>query len=46
MTNGRERRRFGNSTMWHNLSIAEARTKAGMNYNRGLAQHWVEPVNA
>lgn len=32
--------------VWHNLSIAEARTKAGMNYNRGLAQHWVEPVNA
>ncbi|MDV8079786.1 hypothetical protein R4P47_24780 [Rhodococcus sp. IEGM 1370] len=30
----------------HNLNIAESRTKAGMKYNRGLAQHWVEPVNA
>lgn len=32
--------------VWHNLNVAEARTKAGLKYNRNLAQHWVEPVNA
>lgn len=32
--------------VWHNLNVAETRTKAGMKYNPNLAQHWVEPVNA
>lgn len=32
--------------VWHNLNVAESRTKAGMKYSRNLAQHWVEPVNA